>query len=115
MRRELEMKKQRARPHPSPLPQGEGGHGRIAGTILHLACRRRPRVVCFKARWTTRHDRRAERRETILPLLGERAGVRAGVFLTVPNGQFHWERRGTIHLALVAFALIAPWMFSGCK
>ncbi len=84
---------------------------RVAGTIPHLAYSRRPRCICFKTRSTTRPDRRANGRKAILvPLLGQRAGVRASVPLTVLNAELHWKRRGTLFRVLTP--TLAAWLLA---
>jgi len=67
-----------ARPHPGPLPWGEGGHYHGAGNFsVSIA-------VTDSVSFTNKtHDNPAyyllKTRRMILPLLGERAGVRADV------------------------------------
>jgi hypothetical protein len=68
-----------ARPHPKPLPQGEGEANRVSRKFGshrfshgHLGLQARHRT-------TIRYTHLANSRRMILPLLGERAGVRAVV------------------------------------
>src|SRR5688572_3371435 len=65
-----------ARPHPGPLPRGEGEQGSVPGKLVCVS--RDP----FILRPKTKGVRIARALPTILPLLGERAGVRASVPLT---------------------------------
>ena len=66
-------------PHPNLLPHGEGESPRFSGKFDHRNCNRRLSVIRWKMRAKTRHANIAKNRRTILPLLGERAGVRAVV------------------------------------
>jgi len=68
-----------ARPHPSPLPRGEEEAGGVAGKFVRYICNHRLPAARFKPNTTTSGARIAINRQIILPLLGERAGVRADV------------------------------------
>src|ERR1035437_5643858 len=68
-----------ARPHPGPLPRGEGEATRVAGKSDRHGCNRRLSVIRSKTHTRTRDVHFANKRRTILPLQGERAGVRASV------------------------------------
>jgi hypothetical protein len=74
-----EWKRVEARPHPSPLPQGEGEPLRTFP--VNLRASRGVTHVCYSHpdRAPTWRVRMMKTRPTILPLLGERAGVRASV------------------------------------
>ncbi len=68
-----------ARPHPGPLPRGEGEVARVIGKFAHRSCSRRFSAVCANKRTMAGHFKAASDRQMILPLLGERAGVRVVV------------------------------------
>src|SRR2546426_2695334 len=87
-----------ARPHPGPLPRGEGEPRRVAGKFATLFNLRRVFLFCAGARPNFHHSRLARNLRMILPLLGERAGVRASVktFSPICLG---------LTLALVSFGL----------
>jgi hypothetical protein len=72
------------RPHPGPLPRGEGEATRVFAKFDRHGCNRRLFVIRLKTHTTTRDVRFANNRRTILPLLGERAGVRASVTTNFP-------------------------------
>ena len=65
------------RPHPGPLPQGEGEVACVSRKLDRHGCNRRLPVICARNCTTTCDAHIANDRRTILPLLGERAGVRA--------------------------------------
>src|SRR5689334_22247249 len=67
-----------ARPHPGPLPQGEGEARSAAGKSAWRIGRRHL-AVTLPYTCHALHDSRAERRQIVRPLPGERAGVRANV------------------------------------
>src|ERR1700690_786641 len=66
-----------ARPHPGPLPRGEGEATRGALNFDYHNYRHRFSTICCKMRTTTHAVRVGDNLRTILPPLGERAGVRA--------------------------------------
>src|ERR1022692_4520575 len=68
-----------ARPHPGPLPRGEGEAVVAVKYLVRRNCRRSLAVFRFKARTIRQIVRSFRRLRAILPLLGERAGVRASV------------------------------------
>ena len=68
-----------ARPHPGPLPRGEGELDHVPGSFGRRGCIFRPVEVCGETREQLKPARLAQERRTSLPLLGERAGVRADV------------------------------------
>jgi len=72
-----------AHPHPDPLPRGEGTAMPASGKFAQRGCN--PRASSF---YRVAHTNLTETEYThdgrvFLPLLGERAGVRAGVLF--PN------------------------------
>jgi hypothetical protein len=73
-----------ARPHPNPLPRGEGEAARVSRKFGRHNCSRRLSAVRAKTLTTNCDVRIVNRRRTILPLLGERAGVRAVVTTNFP-------------------------------
>src|SRR5579859_1647493 len=73
-----------AHPHPSPLPRGEGEATHVAQNFARQNCNHRLFTVCRKTRTTSRVVRVVHNRRMILPLLGERAGVRADVTTNSP-------------------------------
>jgi len=82
-------------PHPSPLPEGEG-------ETLARALVIRPSLVvgCLRDEWQrsavcNRNVRVLQRRASALPLLGERAGVRANEANSNPR---HTTIPGTVKL-----------------
>jgi hypothetical protein len=66
-------------PHRGPLPRGEGEAYCDAGKFVRYICNRRLPPVRSKPNTTTSGAHIAINRRIILPLLGERAGVRADV------------------------------------
>ena len=68
-----------ARPPHGPLPRGEGEAYHVARLLDRPTCSRRLSVIRLKAREVTKDVQQAKQRRMILPLLGERAGVRAVV------------------------------------
>ena len=68
-----------ARPHPGPLPRGEGAAARVSRTLGRHKCNHRYAVIRPGNRTIIYYSRMADNRRTILPLPGERAGVRADV------------------------------------
>ena len=68
-----------ARPHPGPLPQGEGEATRVSRKSNPHNCSRRLSAARSKAVTTCCDVPIVNNRRMILPLLGERAGVRASV------------------------------------
>ena len=67
---------------------------RVARKYLNRSCSRRVLVIRRKDRTTTQRIRIVEVRRIFLPLLGERAGVRADVhqtFISFPS-PIGWER-----------------------
>jgi hypothetical protein len=82
-----------ARPHPGPLPRGEGEARRTLRKIVHHNFGRRHAVVRAGRLPTIRGNHIAYDRRMILPLLGERAGVRAVVATNVLSRfTFHLSR-----------------------
>jgi len=73
-----------ARPHPGPLPRGEGEAVRVSRTRGRHSCSRRPAVIRAGKRTAISDFRIAGNRRIILPLPGERAGVRAVVTTNFP-------------------------------
>ncbi|GEM_PF-181369 len=65
-----------ARPHPGPLSRGKGEAGKVARKFVRYICNHRLPAVDFKPNTTTSGVRIAINWQIILPLLGERAGVR---------------------------------------
>ena len=70
-----------ARPHPSPLPRGEGDASDANQIFGCPSLFRRLTFMVARRLTTTRDAQSARTRRTFLPLLGERAGVRASVGL----------------------------------
>jgi hypothetical protein len=66
-----------ARPHPGPLPRGEGEANCLGGNFVRRDCSHRPSAICSKTHSIISNIRITKERRMILPLLGERAGVRA--------------------------------------
>ena len=77
-----------ARPHPDPLPRGEGGRSDAVGNLLRVGCNGSSTAVLWSKRSHKRGVCIAQTRQPVLPLLGERAGVRVAI-LSKPN-QFHF-------------------------
>jgi hypothetical protein len=73
-----------AHPHPGPLPRGEGEATRASRTPGCHNCNHRPAFIRPGNRTITCACRIASKRRMILPLLGERAGVRAVVTTDFP-------------------------------
>ncbi len=69
-----------ARPHPSPLPRGEGEAARVSRKFGRHNSNRRHSTVRAKPLTTNCDVQIANNRRTILPLLGEMAGVRVVAF-----------------------------------
>ena len=63
----------------SPLPPGEGEATRVSRKLVRPHCRRRVSLIRARNPTKTSDLHIANRRRMILPLLGERAGVRGGV------------------------------------
>jgi hypothetical protein len=78
-----------ARPHPGPLPLREGEVGHISRKLGILDCSRRVSLVRFLTRSITNHVHSPNNLQMVLPLLGERAGVRASV---ISNLHFRLRR-----------------------
>ena len=76
-----------ARPHPGPLPRGEGEAARVSRESRRHTCNRRLSAFRSKTLATTCDGRIANNRRMILPLLGERAGVRAVVTTNLPTSR----------------------------
>jgi len=68
-----------ARPHPGPLPRGEGEAARGSRKFGHHNCNRPLSTIRAKTLTTSCDVQIVNNRRMILPLLGERAGVRAVV------------------------------------
>ncbi len=68
-----------ARPHPVPLPRGEGGPISVNESSGRLGCIRRQIIRQGGSHQQTGDVSNGKTRREFLPLLGERAGVRAGV------------------------------------
>ena len=68
-----------ARPHPGPLPRGEGAAVHVSRKFGRPNCSDRLSVIRAGNLTTTRDVYLTRNRRMILPLLGERAGVRAVV------------------------------------
>ncbi len=68
-----------ARPHPGPLPRGEGEAVHIARKFVRPRCRRRLLNISKRTRTYTEDTHCTKQWRMILPLLGERAGVRVVV------------------------------------
>jgi hypothetical protein len=68
-----------ARPHPDPLPRGEGEASCDSRKFGRLHCTRRIAFIRTNSCTTSGDVPIANDRPTILPLLEERAGVRAVV------------------------------------
>ena len=71
-----------ARPHPSPLPQGEGEPPASFRKLRRLNCSRRVSGLRSETGRTTAILRIFKNGRIILPLLGERAWMRAVVLPT---------------------------------
>jgi len=72
------------RPHPGPLPRREGEVTRATRNFARHNCNHRFFAVCRKTHMTACVVRTADHWRMILPLLGERAGVRAVVTANFP-------------------------------
>ena len=83
-----------ARPHPGPLPRGEGEVICVVHILVRCGCRHRLSVIHSIAHTKTCDVRVTNNRRIILPLPGERAGVRAEVTtsLTPSRFTFHASR-----------------------
>ena len=68
-----------ARPHPGPLPRGEGVADRIARLLVRRICNLRHSVARQNSCAINGDPINLLDRQMVLPLLGERAGVRAVV------------------------------------
>jgi hypothetical protein len=79
------------RPHPSPLPQGEGKTVGVSRTLGRHSCSRRLSAVRRKKLTTICIVLIVNNRRTILPLLGERAGVRASVTTNLPASRITYH------------------------
>jgi hypothetical protein len=77
-----------ARPHPDPLPRGEGEAARVILNFARHNCCRRPSIVQRKTRTTTRVIHVINNRRMILPLLGERAGLRVDTTTNFSGSRF---------------------------
>ncbi len=73
-----------ARPHPGPLPRGEGETLNDPRKLGRSNCIRRLTTTRSESRRSTRDAHMINNRQMILPLLGERAGVRAVVTTSFP-------------------------------
>ena len=69
----------KSRPHPGPLPRGEGERCGLLVEILDRGCRRRCLVKLGKMRHHPGALATTNAWQMVLPLLGERVGVRADV------------------------------------
>jgi hypothetical protein len=67
-----------ARPHPGPLPRGEGEQITVPGKLGGVGCNRRRFALRAESGNGTECVHIGQTREQLLPLLGERAGVRTG-------------------------------------
>ena len=92
------------RPHPDPLPRGEGtaiGRCWLLKVKGSVAASRFIKTECKR---TVRRPRNAKRWQTILLLLGERAGVRAFFHLNCfQSGLRYWRR--VIHRQQLQFCI----------
>jgi len=87
-----------ARPHPGPFPRGEGGAARVSRKFFWHRCSRLLSAVRSKKRTTTCDVHITNNQRTILPLLGERAGVRAVVMTNISASRIaHHVRRTEAH------------------
>jgi hypothetical protein len=68
------------RPHPRPLPRGEGEASYNVWQCVYRNCSHRLSRVCFRTRSITSDFHDSNKQQMILPLLGERGGVRAELF-----------------------------------
>ena len=81
-----------ARPHPGTLPRGEGVAARVSRKFDRDNCSRRLIAVRSKTLTTNCDVHIADNRRTILPLLGERAGVRVVVTTNISRITHHAPR-----------------------
>jgi hypothetical protein len=78
-----------ARSHPGPLPQGEEERTTIPGKLGSEYCNHRGFDLCTKRANGIERVHIGRTRASVLPLLGERAGVRVGVHLIHHKTGFH--------------------------
>jgi hypothetical protein len=83
-----------AGPHSGPLPRGDGEAGRASRKFRRHNCNSHFSAVRSRTLATSGHVRIPNEQRTILPLLGERAAVRAVVTINLPASPItHHESR----------------------